>query len=194
MNPLIPLKHANPLLLTAGVLACLVLLPTLQAISPPPDGGYAGGNTAEGQNALFSLTSGRFNTALGFLSLSSDTTNSFNTAIGAGTLLANTADSNTAIGAGALLSNTIGAQNTANGAFALNRNTTGSSNTAVGSFGGSLSFPFGDFRHRLREAVFSCPAHWRTQADFGGHVMTLPHHCYDLGDGSQGVLPMKISR
>ena len=29
-----------------------------QAVSPPPDGGYSGNNTAEGQNALLSLTTG----------------------------------------------------------------------------------------------------------------------------------------
>jgi hypothetical protein len=48
--------------------------PTMQAVSPPPDGGCAGGNTAEGQNALLSLTSGGYNTAAGFLSLLSTTT------------------------------------------------------------------------------------------------------------------------
>jgi hypothetical protein len=106
--------------------------PKLFGVSPPPDGGYPGGNTAEGQNALFSLTTGGYNTAVGYLSLRSDTTNSFNTAIGAGTLLANTADENTAIGAGALLSNTTGLFNTATGAFALVHNTTGSGNTADG--------------------------------------------------------------
>ena len=130
MNPLIQLKKATPVFLLA--LVCFGLLPTLRAVSPPPDGGYPGGNTAEGQNALFSLTTGGFNTAVGFLSLRSDATGSFNTAIGAGTLLANTADENTATGAAALLSNTTGFQNTANGAFALFKNTTGSYNTATG--------------------------------------------------------------
>jgi hypothetical protein len=105
---------------------------TAQAVSPPPDGGYPGGNTAEGQNALFSLTSGGYNTAVGFLSLRSNTTGSFNTAVGAGTLLANTANENTATGAGALLSNTAGTFNTANAAFALFNNTTGFGNTANG--------------------------------------------------------------
>jgi trimeric autotransporter adhesin len=102
------------------------------AVSPPPDGGYPGGNTAEGQSALFSLTTGGFNTAVGFLSLRSNTTGSFSTAIGAGALLANTADQNTATGAAALFSNTIGDLNTANGAFALFSNTTGGGNTANG--------------------------------------------------------------
>jgi hypothetical protein len=53
-------------------------------VVPPPDGGYPGGNTAEGQAALLSLTTGGFNTAVGFLSLRSNTTGSFNTATGAG--------------------------------------------------------------------------------------------------------------
>src|SRR5467141_3100698 len=101
------------------LILCFGLLPNAEAVSPAPDGGYPGGNTAEGQAALLSLTSGGFNTAVGFLSLRSNTTGQFNTTIGAGTLLANTADQNTATGAGALLSNTTGTQNTANGAFAL---------------------------------------------------------------------------
>jgi Chaperone of endosialidase len=114
---------------------CLSMIgPTSQAVTPAPDGGYPGGNTAEGQNALLSRTTGGYNTAVGYLSLLSDTTNSFNTAIGAGTLLANTADENTATGVAALLSNTTGVANTADGAFALFSNTTGSLNTAIGDF------------------------------------------------------------
>jgi hypothetical protein len=106
--------------------------PKLQAVSPPPDGGYPGGNTAEGQAALFSVATGGYNTAAGFLSLRSDISGSFNTAVGAGTLLANTADGNTATGAGALFHNTTAGMNTANGGFALFNNTTGSENTATG--------------------------------------------------------------
>jgi hypothetical protein len=67
-------------------LACFALLNRAEAVSPPPDGGYPGGNTAKGQSALLSLTSGQYNTAIGFWSLRSDTTTSFNTGIGAGTL------------------------------------------------------------------------------------------------------------
>jgi Chaperone of endosialidase len=113
-----------------------------QAVLPPPDGGYPGFNTAEGQNALFSLTAGSANTAVGWFSLFSDTDGSFNTATGAGALLFNTSDQNTAFGAAALLFNTFGFGNTAVGAAAL-LNTTGatvgtpnggpgSGNTAVG--------------------------------------------------------------
>ena len=104
----------------------------MEAVLPPPDGGYAGGNTAEGQSALLSLTTGGFNTAVGFRSLSNNNTGGLNTAVGAGTLLSNTADENTATGAGALLSNVSGNHNTANGAFTLLSNTEGSGNVANG--------------------------------------------------------------
>ncbi len=120
-------------ILIAFVFGFIWVLPKIQAVSPPPDGGYPGGNTAEGATALLSLTTGGFNTALGFFSLRSDTTGSFNTAIGAGTLLANTGDDNTATGAGALLSNTTGTENAATGTFSLFSNTTGNFNTATGS-------------------------------------------------------------
>jgi Chaperone of endosialidase len=118
------------ILLTLGSFA---LPQRTQAVSPPPDGGYPGGNTAEGQAALSSLTTGGYNTAVGYLSLRSNATASFNTATGAGALAANLdADENTATGAGALLNNTRGGGNTANGAFALFSNTVGFFNTAVG--------------------------------------------------------------
>jgi endosialidase-like protein len=107
-------------------------LQSARAVAPPPDGGYPGFNTAEGQNALFSLTSGVANTAVGWLSLKTDATANFNTGVGAGTLLFNTADSNTATGAAALFNNTTGDGNVANGAFALLSNTTAGGNTAVG--------------------------------------------------------------
>jgi hypothetical protein len=34
------------------MLACFALFPEAQAVVPPPDGGYPGGNTAEGQAAF----------------------------------------------------------------------------------------------------------------------------------------------
>ena len=107
--------------------------PKADAVNPPPDGGYPGGNTAEGQAALLSLTTGGFNTAVGFSSLRSNTTGQLNTAVGAGSLLANTLGfENTGVGAGALLINSAGVANTATGAFALFSNTGGQSNTATG--------------------------------------------------------------
>ena len=115
------------------VLACLPLAPTIQAVSPTPDGAYSGANTAEGgSGALFSLTTGTNNTALGSQALFSLTTGTQNTATGAQALKNNTADDNTADGFQALAKNTTGFDNTATGWRALSTNTTGSSNTANG--------------------------------------------------------------
>ena len=117
----------------AQLIICLGLSPSAHAVSPPPDGGYPGGNTAEGLHALLDLTTGMYNTAVGLYSLLSNTTGKFNTGVGAGTLLTNVGEQNTAVGAGALLSNTNGANNTANGEAALFYNTTGGNSTGVGA-------------------------------------------------------------
>ena len=104
------------LLLIPLAFACFALSQRAQAVVPPPDGGYPSYTTAEGTNALQSLTTGVGNTGVGWASLFSDTTGSFNTGLGAGALILNRADSNTAVGAVALLLNTTGTQNTAIGA------------------------------------------------------------------------------
>src|SRR6266513_1765088 len=128
------LRHGYLLLSLTFGFAWLVLAPAARAVSPPPDGGYPNFTTAEGANALFSLTTGSANTAVGFFSLFSNATGSFNTAVGAGALDLNTADDNTATGAAALLLNTTGKDNTATGVDALALNDTGSQNTATGAF------------------------------------------------------------
>jgi hypothetical protein len=116
------------------MLACPGLCLQTRAVNPPPDGGYANFNTAEGQNALLSLdtSTGVANTAVGWFSLKSIVDASFNTAVGAGTLVLNTADENTAVGAAALLLNTTGEFNTAVGVAALLNNAAGTFNTATG--------------------------------------------------------------
>jgi trimeric autotransporter adhesin len=129
------MKNRNTITIFAKillVLACFELLPRAEAVVPPPDGGYPGGNTAEGQNALLSLTTGTNNTAVGWFSLKTLTTGQYNTAIGSGALSVNTGDLNTATGAATLWHNTSGARNTANGFAALFSNTTGGDNTANG--------------------------------------------------------------
>jgi hypothetical protein len=78
MHPLIQLKRAIPVFPVA--LTCFGLSPTAQAVSPATDGGYANENTAEGDSALFSLTTSIQNTAIGSQALFSITTGSFNTA------------------------------------------------------------------------------------------------------------------
>src|SRR6266545_2128907 len=125
------MKNRNTIF-TIILFACIGLAHGLQAVLPPPDGGYPNFTTAEGTKALFSLTTGSGNTAVGWFSLANNTEGSFNTATGAGSLLFNTADENTAFGAAALLFNTTGTQNTAAGAVALLHNTDGFANTAIG--------------------------------------------------------------
>jgi hypothetical protein len=135
MKPLIKFKTTTSRLLVLFAVGCFALPQRAQALLPPPtpDGGYPGGNTAEGQDALFSLISGTYNTATGLFALRALTESSFNTATGAAALFVNIAPGNTAGGAGALFSNTTGTSNTANGAFALFNNTAGGSNTAIGA-------------------------------------------------------------
>jgi Chaperone of endosialidase len=153
MNPLIQLKQTTAVSLVALGLACFELSTTVQAVSPAPDGGYPGRNTAEGDSALLSLTSGTDNTAIGFDALLNNTTALGNTAIGSDALSSNTTGfQNTAIGSSALRGNTTGygntatgeealgnpvsstgANNTASGFSALFFNTTGNNNTAIGT-------------------------------------------------------------
>ena len=85
----INMKLQNLIQMLIGIV-CIGLLPGAQAVVPAPDGGYPGGNTAEGQNALLSLTSGIYNTAVGFSSLKSNTIGNVNTAIGVNALSLNT--------------------------------------------------------------------------------------------------------
>ncbi len=126
-------------LLITLMFACIALSPRAHAaqpgaLRPPPDGGYFNETTAEGDGALFSLTTGGGgNTALGFNALHANTDGSYNTACGRNALLRNiTGLHNTATGGAALLSNTDGIGNTATGRAAMALGTTGSENTANG--------------------------------------------------------------
>jgi trimeric autotransporter adhesin len=126
----------NAVALWAGTFATLLLALGFLALSPvaqaTPETALPNFNTADGDHALFSVTTGAANTAIGWFSLFSDTAGSFNTATGAGTLLFNNADNNAAFGTAALLFNTDGSDNTAVGTATL-LNNTASGNTAVGS-------------------------------------------------------------
>jgi Chaperone of endosialidase len=140
--------------LIPAALACFALSPLAWAVDPPPDGGYPNFNTAEGEDALFSLTTGSNNTGIGFNALFNNTSGSDNTATGTVALYSNTTGSsntvngdsalfyntsgaqNTAIGFQALLFNRTGNDNTANGVLALAYNATGSNNIALGTSAG----------------------------------------------------------
>ncbi|PYK34446.1 MAG: hypothetical protein DME54_08575, partial [Verrucomicrobia bacterium] len=140
MKSLIKLKTTT-LLVIPLVLACFALLPRAQAAeqpallpAPPPDGGYAGFNTAEGFQALLNVNTatGVFNSAFGAKALQADTTGAHNTALGGQALLHNNGSYNTAVGENALVFNTSGSFNMALGQGALANNLGGSSSTAMG--------------------------------------------------------------
>src|SRR4029434_6998465 len=59
-------------------LACFALSSAALAVTPARDGGYSNQNTAENEDALFSLTTGAANTAMGFDVLDSNTNGSDN--------------------------------------------------------------------------------------------------------------------
>ena len=138
-------------LFIALALAWLALSPAARAVDPAPDGGYPNQNTAEGDDALFGLTTGLNNTAIGFnalyslthgsedtatgsLALANDRGFGLNTAYGFSALNANTTGvANTAIGRNALLSHITGDHNTATGWQAL-FNDTGDNNTGDGAY------------------------------------------------------------
>src|SRR5438874_106663 len=83
-----------------ALLAGLAVLPGAPAVTPAPDGGYPGNNTAEGDGALtlLDVSKGIGNTAVGLLALYADSSGSYNTAIGAAAASHVTGDFNTAIG------------------------------------------------------------------------------------------------
>ena len=58
------------------LLSYLAISSAALAFDPPPDGGCANQNTAEGEDALLSLSSGTDNTAIDFHALFGDTTGS----------------------------------------------------------------------------------------------------------------------
>ena len=94
---------------------------------------YACHNTASGEDALYSDTSGSYNTGTGFSSLFSNSTGNNNTAAGYQSLYYNSSGSNNTVsGYEALFKNTSGSDNTALGAGALSFGTTGNNNIAMG--------------------------------------------------------------
>src|SRR3989442_12388858 len=108
-----PLRRGFPVALLVLALGLFALSRTALAVDPPPDGGYPNENTAEGEDALFSLNAfAGENTALGYRALFNSTSSSENTAIGDQALFSDTTGSfNVALGWHSLSSNTTGEAN-----------------------------------------------------------------------------------
>src|SRR5437773_769 len=132
-----------------SALVCFGLCQQVQSATdtPDPGGSLPTSNTADGQGALGSLTTGLYNSAFGFLSVLTLSDGNFDTGVGAGALLVDNGGSNTAVGAGALLSNSTGSGNNAVGTFTLFNNVGGSNNTAVGAL--ALENSTGDYNAAL---------------------------------------------
>jgi len=117
-----------------SVLVSLAVCQQMQAQETPDPGSVGPFNTADGDHALLSNTSGFGNSAFGWYALFVNTDASFNTAVGAGALDLNNGNDNTAVGGAALLLNSTGTDNTAIGVAALENNADGSDNNALGAF------------------------------------------------------------
>jgi hypothetical protein len=90
----------NKIVKTITLIAAFVLAATTaRAVSPQPDRGYPGYNTAEADSALLGLTTGMFNTAVVDSALLDNSTGNSNTAIANQAMLFNGYGSdNTAVG------------------------------------------------------------------------------------------------
>ena len=117
-----------------SAVVCFGLCQQVQSATdtPDPGGTLSTSNTADGQSALGSLTTGLYNSAFGFLSVLSLSDANFDTGVGAAALLVDNGGTNTAVGAAALFSNTTGGDNNAVGVFALFTNVSGFFDNAVG--------------------------------------------------------------
>jgi uncharacterized coiled-coil protein SlyX len=123
------------LLVIPLVLACFALLPSVQA-TPDPSPRAGTGNVADGNGALANVTgAASFDSAVGNNALFSLTTGNNNACQGNSALFTANGSKNSAFGVLALRLNASGADNTAVGYRALN-NILGSGNTALGSGAG----------------------------------------------------------
>ena len=105
-----------------------------------PDTALPLGNTADGDGALASVTTGAWNSAFGLQALTNDTTGYINTAVGVHSLFQNTQGThNVASGGLALFANTTGIGNVGMGYGALYTNATGMANTAYGALAGLVT-------------------------------------------------------
>ena len=173
-------------MLAITLLVCISVSTTTRAVSPAPDGGYSNRNTAEGEDALFSLTSAFDNTAVGFQALHSDTQGGGNVANGSDALFSNTfGGGNTAVGLGAMYGNTTGSLNTAIGDSAGYGSNNGDQNTSAGAYsffsgGGSSNTAIG-----TSALYYTTGSNNIALGNFAGYNLTSGSNNIDIGN--QGV-------
>jgi BclA C-terminal domain len=140
MKPIPSRTTTLRLLIALGLtLACFGLLPKAHAQVPDdpnvpaPDATVAFGNTAFGDGALVSLTTGVWDSAFGFQALNHNTTGHNNTAMGLRSLFSNVNGNwNAGHGVYSLYRNVSGLFNSAYGNYTLSNNISGDFNTATG--------------------------------------------------------------
>src|SRR5215470_6854893 len=193
------MKNRNTILTAIlAVLTCFALLPGARAISPAPDGCFPNFTTAEGCDALNSLTTGAGNTATGYFALMNNTTGGSNTAIGWDALTANTTGStNTAIGNQALQSSLSNSNHVAVGNMAGSGITSVDNNIIIGHHSGVHSV-FGQVSDRCTiDNIFGAPVSAATAAmvmvDSDGRLGTFTMDGVDPGGFSpKGIRPQAI--
>ena len=165
------MKTIPPVLITFA-LVYFALVQNTRAVVPAPDGGYPGGNTAEGDDALRSLTTGLQNMAIGTGALDRNTTGNYNTAAGVNALRNNVSGkSNTAVGIDALL-NSTGADNVGLGTGAGENLRSGSGNVYIGAKVGGVFGPE-DNTTRIRNVYASLATGRAVYVDSDNKLGTL---------------------
>ena len=123
MIRLIQLRQTTSVFLVASALGCFWLLPAANAADPAtPDTALPGGNTADGNGALFSLTTSIYNSAFGLILAPKPHRRQLLHRRRRGGTLGQHRNSNAAFGAAALLNNHTASDNNAVGTFALFNN------------------------------------------------------------------------
>ena len=106
---------------------------TIQGLTVGRGAGSVSTNTAVGNSAMTTNSTGARNTGLGYFAVQTNSTSNDNTGLGYAALYQTTGATNTGIGSQSLISNTTGASNAALGYNSLNASTTGSFNVAIGT-------------------------------------------------------------
>jgi hypothetical protein len=167
-------------------LASFALAPQARAVCQ--DACLTNQNTVQGDDALFSLTTGFGDTAIGFQALYSNTIGHGNNAIGVQALYSNIDGiDNTAIGYFTLLSNLSGTGNTAIGDYALYSNINGGANTATGDSALASNTTGNNNTANGVEALFS---NTTGSANTAGGVQALWSNTTGSGNTATGTLAL----
>ena len=145
------------------------------------------GDTAYGDNALFSNVSGDKDSAFGFNALYSNTSGLGNTAVGYNSLVANDIGTgNSAMGTETLPNNTTGLYNSAQGYRSMLTNTTGQYNTALGTYA-LYSSDHGDYNTAVGNGALYSNYSGSNNIGIGHNAGYFPSGSYNIEIGANGL-------